>query len=79
MQEPETNPLLWGDPQTEAGSFRTSPQIPRLFRMKTKINLMTSIQCGQTVPFFFPPKELFLLQTPRFLYKDILILLRSLK
>lgn len=53
MQEPETNPPLWGDPQTKTGSFRTSPQIPRLFRMKTKINLMTSIQCGQTVPFFF--------------------------
>lgn len=54
MPEPQTNPPLWGDPQTKNGSFCTFPQIPHLFRMKTKINLMTCIQCGQTGLSFFP-------------------------
>lgn len=53
MQEPESNPPLKGDPQTKTAAFCVSPQIPHLFKMKSKINLMTSIQCGQTSLLFF--------------------------
>lgn len=71
MLEPETNPILREDPQTITGPFNVSPQIPHLFRMKTKINLMTSIQCGLTVRSFFPSQRVFSLQIAAFLYKGI--------
>lgn len=79
MLEPESNPPLWGDPQTKNGSFCRSPQIPHLFRMKTKINLMTCIQCGQTVPSFFLPRGCFFLKLQDFYIKRFLFLWNSLK
>lgn len=71
MQEPESNPSLKGDPQTKTVSFCASPQIPHLFKMKTKIKIMTSIQCGQTALFFFPLRMLFLLKPSAFLNKGL--------
>lgn len=78
MQEPESNPSLKGDPQTKTASFCASPQIPHLFKMKTKIKIMTSIQCGETALFFFPHRMLFLLKPSAFLYKGLSVSVVSL-